>query len=124
MALPDELDISELDADGHADPEASYAAIRDAIDAASDQDHTTWLTVDGKRIARIAPVDEIPAAVTAWAADARISASEFMALDAGRRRAVLDQFYQRLRSGSSDQSEPCPECGRTGTCKLDCSRRS
>jgi hypothetical protein len=33
----------------------------DAIDAASDQNQTTWITLaDGRRIAKIAPVDEIP----------------------------------------------------------------
>jgi len=66
--------------------------IRDAIDLASDQDTATWLVSGGKRIARITPASEIPAAVTVWANDARISASEFMALSRSKRRAILDQF--------------------------------
>ncbi len=33
------------------------AGLRDAIDRASDQDQTTWLTTEGKRIAAIVPVD-------------------------------------------------------------------
>ena len=99
MALPDELDITERGPGSIEAVERAYERLIDAIDAASDQDHTTWLVVDGKRIARIAPVDEIPPGTAAWAADAGISASEFMALSAGRRREILDQFYTRLHGG-------------------------
>ena len=82
----------------------------DAIDLASDQDTTTWLTVDGKRIAKIAPVDEIPEAITSWTADdVQISASEFTALSMDKRRVLLDRFYARLHEGSSDQSEHAGE---------------
>jgi hypothetical protein len=101
MALPDELNLESLLISRTVLPDTEttldeLGKLIDAIDAASDQDHTTWLTVDGRRIAKIAPVDEIPAAVTAWADDVRISASEFMGLSTDRRRALLDRFYARL----------------------------
>lgn len=54
MTLPDELELHDLTADGW------QARVTDAIDAASDHDHTTWLTQGGKRIAKIAPVAGIP----------------------------------------------------------------
>jgi hypothetical protein len=40
----------------------ALSEVTDAIDAASDQDQTTWIVlgISGKRIAKIAPVDEIP----------------------------------------------------------------
>lgn len=104
MALPDELDISWLGNQAAGPYEVS--ALIDAIDAASDQDHTTWLTQGRKRIAKIAPVDEIPDAITAWAADVRISADEFRALSLDKRRALLDQFYTRLPGGPSGRLEP------------------
>ena len=85
------------------------ARVTDVIDLASDQDTTTWLTRDGKRIAKIAPVDEIPDAITAWADDVQISASEFTALSMDKRRVLLDRFYARLHEGSSDQSEHAGE---------------
>lgn len=53
MPLDDELELRETSL-------ATDQAILDAIDAASDQDHTTWITNGGRRIAKIAPVDEIP----------------------------------------------------------------
>lgn len=49
-----ELDVGPLLNDPRL---ADAIALRDAIDLASDQDTTTWLTDGGKRIAAIVPVD-------------------------------------------------------------------
>lgn len=57
MPLPEEIDI---DQDAVWAVAGDEPTLMDAIDAASDQDHTTWLTSGGRRIAKIAPVDEIP----------------------------------------------------------------
>jgi hypothetical protein len=108
----------------------ALSGIIDAIDLASDQDGTTWITSGGKRIAKIAPVDEIPenilskippatdgirreyydgdihaaraaAAMAAWARSAGISATEFMALPASQRRAILGQSCERISGDPS-----------------------
>jgi hypothetical protein len=56
MPLDDEIDISQDSAWAVSGDEPT---LMDAIDAASDQDHITWITNSGRRIAKIAPVDEI-----------------------------------------------------------------
>ena len=98
-----ELNLDDLTSDEW------QARVMDAIDLASDQDTATWIIRGGKRIAKIAPVDEIPDAITAWADDVQISASEFTALSMDKRRVLLDRFYARLHEGSSDQSEHAEE---------------
>lgn len=62
--------------------------LRNAIDAASDQGTTTWLTVNGKRVAKIAPADEIPEdVVEAVASFLRMSRDE-------RREAIRARWAQ------------------------------
>jgi hypothetical protein len=57
-----ELDLAAvLDSSGPIDA-VGAGMLRDAIDAASDQDRITWLTRDGRRIAAIVPVDVAQAA--------------------------------------------------------------
>lgn len=62
----------------------------------------TWLKAAWDAAsAQITSADSIPPGTAAWAGDARISASEFMALGADKRRALLDQFYDRLHGEQS-----------------------
>jgi hypothetical protein len=55
--MPAEIDVTALLAVSSASQPNLIDNLVDAIDAASDQDHKTYLTVDGKRIAAIVPVD-------------------------------------------------------------------
>jgi hypothetical protein len=105
--LPDELDITAL-TEGNTDEDyveqgQQAGKLIDAIDAASDQDHVTWLTSNGKRIAAIVPVD---------------------IAEHGSVQAVLNRFArpQPMMIGTLS-TLPCPECRRPGTHKMDCSRR-
>jgi hypothetical protein len=51
---------TEFDIDSQPHDEYIVPHLIDAIDLASDQDTTTWLTrADGKRIAAIVPVDRV-----------------------------------------------------------------
>jgi hypothetical protein len=57
-----ELDLDLMDRLGW--DKTGPGQLRDAIDLASDQNGTTWLTAGGKRVAKIAPVDEVTAPET------------------------------------------------------------
>jgi hypothetical protein len=100
------LDGSERDVQDH---------LMDAIDAASDQDRTTWLTdATGRRIARIAPVDEIPGGctcplcrITEKIATSRIE-QRLTEDGAAWRREELS----RLLAGKRRETEPVWQAGR------------
>jgi hypothetical protein len=77
-----ELNVNEYRMAG----EAYWDAVADAIDLASDQDTTTWLTDNGKRIAAIVPVDVAERAKT----DPRINRDEpNLFIDSLNRRPFL-----------------------------------
>lgn len=54
-----EITFESLAEDEQA-PLDRLSKVIDAIDLASDQDQATWITAESRRIAKIAPVDEIP----------------------------------------------------------------
>lgn len=56
----------ELDLTGRLTPDLAGEDLLDAVDAASDQDRTTWLTASGKRIAKITPAAGIPDGTLDW----------------------------------------------------------
>lgn len=84
MALPDELALpnGSLEEDGQFVDD-----ITDAIDAASDQDHVTWLTSDGKRVAALVPVDQVR----------KISAAAVSASPVPRDEFSPEEIYTKLR---------------------------
>ena len=108
-----ELDFTVLrDYGAQAEPEDIRALI-DAVDDASDQNQVTWLAVDGRRVAKIAPVDEVPGP-----GGEVYSASEFLRMSAEERRAAaLGRFYGNLHSpvaeADGDGLDREPEPGKT-----------
>lgn len=70
----------------------------DAIDAASDQGRTTWITdPDGKRIAKIAPVDEIPESAFGRA----VSQHEEILAGFDRAYPKLREWRERVAAGTA-----------------------
>jgi hypothetical protein len=55
-----ELEMNAGRRQGNEGQQDIYDDLMDAIYLASDQDSATWVTYDGKRIAKITPVNEIP----------------------------------------------------------------
>jgi hypothetical protein len=77
--------------------ETWFARFRDRHRGWEVDQQKTWLKAAWDAgFASAAPAAGVPDAITAWADDARISASEFMALSEDKRRAILDQYCDRL----------------------------
>lgn len=53
-----EVHVRPPDMEPHAAANQLWYALQDAIDLASDQDQSTWLTSKGKRIAAVVPVEQ------------------------------------------------------------------
>ena len=82
--------------------ETWFAQFREQVRGWEADQYKTWLKAAWDAAsAQTAPAAGTPEAITYWADDARISASEFMALSTGQRRAILDQFYARLHGEQS-----------------------
>ena len=85
-----------------SDFETWFAQFRERVHGWQADEVKTWLEAAWDAAsAQDAPANSIPPGTAAWAGNAGISASEFMALPLEKRRKILDMACERLHEEQS-----------------------